>query len=216
MVSYANLYLYHLSVQQDGTHPHSFTQSSTQTSRGQAAADGSVEARLTNTWIWIKNAAQLDLTQPGDLSVTAPLVLQRQLVPVQHQWAQAALKTILGSGWAPCTTVPQPGPALASPRPLTWSLPLPRQWPHLGPEEKGWVWGQRPQTDRCTCCSAALHVAVIQRQEGVVPCQLQGNSVPEAVIYWPARDTHNAEGVVTVQLEPESTAFNLWKEKLWL
>lgn len=37
--------------------------------------------------------------------------------------------------------------------------------------------------------------------------------MPEAVVYWSARDTHNAKGVVTVQLEPESTPFNLWKEK---
>lgn len=85
LVSCANLYFRHLSVRQDDTQPHSFTQSSTQTSRGQAAADGSVEAGLTHTGIWIQNAAQLDLTQPGDLGVTTPLVLQWQLVPVQHQ-----------------------------------------------------------------------------------------------------------------------------------
>lgn len=37
--------------------------------------------------------------------------------------------------------------------------------------------------------------------------------MPEAVIYWSARDSHNAEGVVTVQLEPQSTSFNLTKRR---
>lgn len=37
--------------------------------------------------------------------------------------------------------------------------------------------------------------------------------MPEAVIYWSARDTHNAKGVVAVQLEPESAPFDLRKKR---
>lgn len=66
-------------------HPHTFTPASKQTSRGQAAAHGSVEAGLTDTWIRIKHAAQLDLAQPGYLGIAAPLILEWQLVAVQHQ-----------------------------------------------------------------------------------------------------------------------------------
>lgn len=65
-----------LFIQHGGKHPLTLTLPSTQTSRGQTAADGSVEAGLTDTWVWVKNAAQLDFAQPGDLSVTAPLVLE--------------------------------------------------------------------------------------------------------------------------------------------
>lgn len=83
----------------------------------------------------------------------------------------------------------------------------------MGAEKKRGVRGQWPEAHWGPGCSAPLHVAVIQRQEGVVPGQLQGHSVPEAVIYGPARDSHNAQGVVAVQLEPESTAFDLRTEK---
>lgn len=76
-------------TQKDHTHTHSGTRilalPSTQTSRGQAAADGSVEAGLTDTRVWVKDAAQLDFTEAGDLGVTAPLVLEWKLVTVQHQ-----------------------------------------------------------------------------------------------------------------------------------
>lgn len=64
---------------------HTYSLSCTQTSRGHAATDGSVEAGLTDTWIRIEHAAQFHLTQPGYLRITAPLILEWQLVTVQHQ-----------------------------------------------------------------------------------------------------------------------------------
>lgn len=33
--------------------------------------------------------------------------------------------------------------------------------------------------------------------------------MPETIVYRSVRDTHNAKGVVAVQLEPKSTLFNL-------
>lgn len=187
---------------------------SSQTSRGQAAADGSVEAGLADTRVWVKDAAQLDFTQAGDLGVTAPLVLQRKLVTVQHQRAQTALETILGSWRDPRSTLSHCRSSLVSPGPWTRPLALHSWRPHLGAEKKRGVRGQGPEAYWGPRCSAALHVAVIQRQEGVVPGQLQGHGVPEAVIYGPARDSHNSQGIVAVQLEPESAAFDLrGKEK---
>ncbi|TNN65358.1 hypothetical protein EYF80_024394 [Liparis tanakae] len=175
--------------------PRSFTR----TSGGQAAAHGPVEAGLADAGIRVEHAAQLHLAQPGDLGVAAPLVLQRQLVAVQHQRAQASLEAVLGSRRG-----------LRSPA----VVPLARRRrSHLGPEKKGRIRSQRPEADGGPGRPPPLHVAVVQRQEGVVPRQLQHDSVPEAVVYRSAGYTHDAEGVVAVQLEPESTAFNLWKEK---
>lgn len=83
----------------------------------------------------------------------------------------------------------------------------------MGPKEKRRVRSQGPEAHRGSGRSSALHVTIIQRQEGVVTGELQGNGVPEPVIYWSVRDTHNAKGVVTVQLKPESTPFYLRKEE---
>lgn len=140
-------------------HPHTF--SSTHTSRGQAAADGPVEARLADAWIWIEHTAQFDLTQPSYLSVTASLILEWQLVTVQHQWAQAALKAILCSRWVPRSTVSKSWPSLASPCAWAWSITLPSRWPNLGPKEEGGIWGQRPEANGGSGCSATLYIAVI-------------------------------------------------------
>lgn len=84
-MSFDNILLCNLFIQRDDSHPHRFTPPSIQTSRGQTAADGSVEAGLTDAWIWIKHATQLDLVQPGYLSVVAPLILEWQLITVEHQ-----------------------------------------------------------------------------------------------------------------------------------
>ena len=116
------IYLYNKMTNTD-THP------STQTSRGQAAAHGSVEAGLTDAWIRIKHAAQLDLAQAGDLGITAPLILERQLVTVQPQRAQASLESVLGSWLGLRPPVPEP-------RPRARPLARPAHWPHLGPKEK--------------------------------------------------------------------------------
>lgn len=79
--------------------------SSSLTSRGQTAADGAIETGLTDAWVGVQHTAQLHLTQPCDLGVETPLVLERQLITVQHQGAQAALEPVLGSGRGPCSTL---------------------------------------------------------------------------------------------------------------
>lgn len=133
-----------------------------QTSRGQAAADGSIEAGLADARIGVKNTTQLDLAEPGYLSVTAPLVLEGQLIAVQGQRAQAALEAVLSPRRAPPSTLTDSWPFFCLFRSRTVRFSLATQWPHLGPEEKRGIWSQRPKTDRGSGCSAALHVAVIQ------------------------------------------------------
>lgn len=96
------------------THHHVFC-IYTHTSRGKATADCSVEAGLTDAWIWIKHTAQFDLAEPCYLSITAPFILERQLISVQHQRAQAPLEAVLSSRRAPCATLSKPWPSLASP-----------------------------------------------------------------------------------------------------
>ena len=104
------------------------------TPRGQAVADGSVQAGLVDTGVGVEDAAQLHLTQAGYLSVTAPLVLEGQLVPIQYQRTQTALEAILGPWRDPSPPCPLPGP-----RPLTLALRLAAGGPDLGPKEKGGV-----------------------------------------------------------------------------
>lgn len=163
-----------------------------QTSWRQAAAESSIEAGPADARIWIKHAAQLDLAKPSYLSVTAPFILEWQLITVQHQWAQASLEAILCSLRAPCSTVSESWHSVVSSWPHAGPLALPVHWPYLGPKEKGRVWCQRPKTDRSSSGSAALHITVIQWQKGIVCHQFQSNWMPKAIIYRSVRDTHNA------------------------
>lgn len=72
----------YLCQQQDGCHPRTLPFHFELTSRGQAAAYGSVEAGLTDTGVRVQHTAQLDVAQTGYLSMAAPFILKWQFVTV--------------------------------------------------------------------------------------------------------------------------------------
>lgn len=64
------------------------------TSRGQTGAGASVAAGLCPAGVWVQDTAQLQLGQAHHLGVTRALILQRQLVVVEHHRVQTALKPL--------------------------------------------------------------------------------------------------------------------------
>lgn len=54
------------------------------TTRGQAGASGSIAAGLLQARVWVEDAAELQLRESHHLRIAGALVLQRQLVVVQH------------------------------------------------------------------------------------------------------------------------------------
>ena len=64
------------------------------TTRGQAGAGGSVATGLLQAGVRKQDAAQLQLRQAHHLCVARALVLQWQLVVIQHHRVQAALETL--------------------------------------------------------------------------------------------------------------------------
>lgn len=64
------------------------------TTRGQVDAGGSVQAGLPPTVVWMKYAAQFDLSQFHHFSHMRAFVLQRQLVGVDQNRVQASLEAL--------------------------------------------------------------------------------------------------------------------------
>ena len=64
------------------------------TTRWQTCAGGAVEAGLFEAGVGVEHAAQLQLREAHHLGVARTLVLQRQLVVVEHHRVQAALEAV--------------------------------------------------------------------------------------------------------------------------
>lgn len=143
------------------------------TTREQACTGRSILAGCSQAGVGVQYAAQLHLAKSSHLCISAPLVLQRQLVSIQHSRAQAALEAVLRAR--------RSLPASSRSRPAH----------HLRPKEERAVSRQWPEVDGGPRGPPALHVAVVQREQRVVAGQLQGHRVPGAVVDGTARDPQN-------------------------
>ena len=158
------------------------------TSGGQAGAAASVLAGPALTGVGIEHAAQLQLGQAHHLGEAAALVLQRQLVVIQHHRVQAALEA------AQHLRDPRVGQAADAVR------------LHQGPEVDGALGAQCLEVEGRP---AALHVAVVQGQAGEVAVELQEDGVPAPVVDRAARDAQDAGAAAAVQLKPQPAIHDL-------
>lgn len=158
---------------------------------GQAGAAAPVLTRAALAGIGVEHAAQLQLGQAHHLREAAALVLQRELVVVQHHRVQAALEA------AQHLRDPRVGQAADVIR------------LHQGPEVDGALSAQRLEVEGRP---APLHVAVVQGQAGEIAVELQEDRVPAPVVDSAARDAQDAGATATVQLEPQLTVHNLCGE----
>ena len=136
----------------------------------------------------VEHAAQLQLGQAHHLGEAAALVLQRQLVVIQHHGIQAALEA------AQHLRDPRVGQAAEAVR------------LYQGPEVDGAVGAQRLEVEGRP---AALHVGVVQGQAGEVAVELQEDRVPAPVVDCTARDAQDARAAAAVQLKPQPAIHDL-------
>lgn len=156
---------------------------------GQAGAAAPVLAGAALTRVRVEHAAQLQLGQAHHLGEAAALVLQGQLVIIQHHRVQAALETAQHL-CDPC--VSQAADVIGL---------------HQGPEVDGTLGAQLLEVERC---SASLHIAVVQGQAREIAIELQEDRVPAPVIDRAARDAQDSRATATVQLEPQLAVHDLW------
>lgn len=161
------------------------------TTRWQAGASPSVLARTPLAGVGIQHAAQLQFGQAHHFCKAAALVLEGQLVVVQDDRIQAALEAAQHLG----------GP-LVGQAPDVVHL-------HLRTKVHGAVGAERLEVQGGL---APLHVAVVEREAGEVPIQLQENRVPASVVHGPAGNAQDARASATVQLEPQLAIYDLQKE----
>lgn len=107
----------------------------------------------------IDHTATAHLADRGHLAVPVPPAIQRQLVPIQHNLSQAALETVQRQ-----------------------SGPVSTALGHPGPEDQRAVAARRPQGHRGLNATPALHVAVVQRDEGVILGEIQRHRVPQTIV----------------------------------
>lgn len=125
---------------------------STLTPGGQAGTAAPMLAGAALTGVRVEHAAQLQLCQAHHLGEAAALVLQGQLVVVQHHRVQAALEA---------------AQHLRDPR-VSQAADVLRL--HQGPEVDGTLGAQCLEVEGCP---APLHVAVVQGQAGEIAVELQ-------------------------------------------
>ena len=159
------------------------------TTRWQAGAATTIQAGSFLTGIRIEYAAQRRFSQTQLLRIGATLLLQRQLHVIQNHRAQAPPKPVLHMWSPPLRSPPQ----------------VEVRGQHPRPQEEGTVATQGPGAGG-HAAPLALHNAVIQRQNGEVWHQLQGQGVPDPIVERPPGDTQT---VVAVQLELQLSLLNL-------
>lgn len=160
----------------------------TLTPGGQAGAAAPVLAGAALTGIRVEHAAQLQLGQAHHLREAAALVLQGQLVVVEHHRVQAALEA---------------AQHLRDPR-VRQAADVLRL--HQGPEVDGTLGAQRLEVEGRP---APLHVAVVQGQAGEIAVELQEDRVPAPIVDRAARDAQESGATAAVQLEPQLTVHDL-------
>lgn len=142
--------------------------------------------------IRVEHAAQLQLRQTHHFGEAAALVLQRQLIVIQHHRVQAALET------AQHLCDPRVGQAADVIR------------LHQGSEVDGTLGAQRLEVEGRP---APLHVAVVQGQAGEIAVELQEDRVPAPVVDRAPRDAQDSGAATAVQLEPELAVHNLCRNE---
>lgn len=159
---------------------------------GQAGAAAPVLARAALAGVGVEHAAQLQLGQAHHLSEAAALVLQRELLAVQHHRVQAALEA------AQHLRDPRVGQAADAIR------------LHQRPEVDGALCAQRLEVEGRP---APLHVAVVQGQAGEIAVELQEDRVPAPIVDGAARDAQDPRAIAAVQLEPQLAIHDLCGER---